>query len=248
MSTNIQTRDPGFKKYFYRFTCREILKWKYCYLENNPREYEKYYECRKRFKAYHRSMKFKKLFRLHMDDDYYTNMLGIQRHLLKKELKKLNAEELNDGEDADSGFHAEVAKARAPPVPRKEDQVKLLINYDKEVANAVRKIDQNFMVYHQFPKCYPEIKEEKEIFMKKVLIVKTEKEMDPKELDADFQKYWDLRIKILRSQAIEKEKEEIRRNWQDLKPRYEGIENDMETLLISDDDDDDCMIVESSYT
>lgn len=214
------------------FACREILKWKYCYLENNPREYPKFREVRKEFKASTtRSGYFKKKFRLKMDSEYHDDMLNVKKHLINKELKETDKDEI------DSGIHESVSSKNTV-----KDPVKLLINYDREVAQKTKITRQNYMVYLQFPKCYPDIATEKENFMKQRYPFKVEKDIEKVELDKIWVEYWSKRIPKLFDQAIDKEKEEIRKKWEGLVSRYEGtraMAEEFETLLISDDDDDD---------
>lgn len=203
-------------------------------MESNPREYSKFYEYRKKFHAKTRSMHFKKQFRLKMDDEYYSDMLHIKKHIINKELMEMGRDEV------DSGIHESVKASKSV-----KDPVKLLINYDREVAQKAKKIRQNYLVYLQFPKCYPAIAVERELFMKQRNPFKVEKDVEKSELDKEWQLYWSKRITTLCDQAIEKEKEEIRKKWQGLVTRYEdtsAMAEDFDTLVISDDEDDDDVI------
>lgn len=188
-----------------------------------------------------RSMYFKKRFRLEMDNEYHSDMLNIKKHMINKELKEM------DKDEVDSGIHGSVSTKK-----NVKDPVKLLINYDREVTHKTKRTRQNFLVYLQFPKCYPEIAMEREIFLKQRNPFKVEKDLEKPELDKVWQKYWSKRISILCDQAVEKEKEEIRKKWEGLVANYENeftMSDEFETLLISDDemddDDDDVIFVGS---
>lgn len=225
----------------YRFQFREIMKWKWNYLERNPWEYARYRECIKRSQLNPHSFAFKKQFRTQMDDEFDINMNLIKKRLLEKELEKEN-----DKEDGDSGIH-ETSATKLPSIPITNNPVKFLINYDNEVERAANQLNARFKVYKDFPKCYPELEREKEIFTRYLSVVKSEKNYDKETIESEFVKYWKLRIKTLYKIELGKKKEEIRKKWEDFTPKAAGFEEDMNTLLISDDeDDDDCIMIETA--
>lgn len=158
-----------------------------------------------------------------MDDEYDLNMNLVSKHLLVKELRSAIENEEND-----SGIH-EVTKrphnsksnsSNGPTI--NENPIKFLINYDREVERETNNINQLFSVYKQFPKCYPNLQEEKEIFKRYLGIVKPEKSFESDELDKEFAKYWNLRIKTLRKREIDNKKEEIRKKWEEFTPNDDG--------------------------
>lgn len=220
--------------------CREILKWKYCYLEQNPHEYTNYLQCRNEFKVSSRARAFKKKFRLKMDDEYYYEMKKVKERLIQREAEQTNKQE------NDSGIHGSVQNnLRGNPIS-------ILADYDKEVVSMTKKTRENFLVYLQFPKCYPDIENEKETFMKLNNLVKIDKDMDKAELNAAWDKYWQKRIPVLCDRAITIQKNDIRKKFENFSfgsfNDSTQVLGEMQALVISDDDessdDDDVMIIE----
>lgn len=174
------------------------------------------------FKAHPRTFDFKKQFRLQMDNEFDINMHMISKHLLEKELEEMTKEK----DENDSGIHENTASkenmATTPLTTIGKNPIKFLINYDREVERVAKHINELFDVYSQFPKCYPKLDEEKEYFKKYLGIVKFEKTLDQDEMEQEFVKYWESRIKVLRKSEIEKQKEDIRQKWENFTPRYDG--------------------------
>lgn len=170
-----------------------------------------------------------------MDEEYHIDMLNIKKHMILKEVK--------EQEDQDSGIHDSI-KGRS----KFKDPVKLLINYDREVAHVTKKIREKYLIYLQFPKCYPKIEKEKKKFKMEQNLVKLEKGFDKIQLDAIWQTYWKQQIPKLCEEEVEKEKEEIRKKWEYLVPKdAKDITQKMETLVISDDEDDDDVVYVKTY-
>lgn len=196
-------------------------------MENNPREYSKYNEYRKKFKVNRRTRTFKKKFRLAMDDEYHMDMLMIKKHMIEKELKEIKKEE---NEDKDSGIH-QMGSGGAMI----KDPMQLLKSYDREVERITKSHRQNFMVYLEFPKCYPEIEFEKAMFDE--LRGHGSLEQD---LESDWKKYWAARVPILCNEKIEQAKLDILNKWENLVSfcNMNVFSEELETLTISDDEDE----------
>lgn len=210
---------------YFRFFCREVLKWKYNYFEANPREHVNFRQCFKRFKAIYRSFKFKELWRHEMDEEFSLEILNIRKQYLERQLKILD-ESQNIKNDSIENY----------PNPEK-----ILVNYDREVVRMIKNVRDNYLLYMSFPKTYPKIDEEKKIFLNRFNTFNFIESL-PDDIEIEFQKYWNKRISDLCDQEIEKNKRDIRKNWKKLIPYYydndiNAVAEEFETLLISDDEE-----------
>lgn len=206
------------------FNIREMLKWKYNYYEAVPREHRSYYEFLKQTGAYPRSRTFKKLWRLKIDQMFDEETLLANKTLLERELK-----ELNDSQD--SGV----------AIP---DPSRLLVNYDREVINMIRRIQDEFSFFKDYPKCYPNYEDEKKSFLAQQCIQCSDQFKDIKmNVDEQFKDFWARRVAYLCDYKIKQEKDTIRKNWKHLLPSYlnersNTSKDELEVLLISDDEDE----------
>jgi hypothetical protein len=195
------------------FSIREMLKWKYNYFEANPHEHKLYYECSKTFNFYRKSKEFRKMWRLKMDELYYEETTMATQILKQDETFKMSC------------------KNEEFPVA---DPSRLLVNYDRQVVNMIRRIKDEFNFYLQFPKSYPQIDDEKRRFLNDYY-------GDGSSTENSFQFYWESRIGTLCDLAIKKEKEVIREDWKALLPAYyesydSAYPEEVQVLLKPDDD------------
>lgn len=195
-----------------RFFCREILKWKYNYYEQFPREHNDFTGSLKRCKLPKNSFQFKKFWRFEMDDKYFLEMLHVQKRFLLNEIAKLD---------------------KLKEVPKNYiDTEKLLHNYDQEMASMIKRVRDNFLLYMDLPNTYPNIEQEKMAFLNKI----------NENMDLDFRKYWNSRIADLCDEEIERQKRQIQKNWKKLVPTYYNdvnkVTEELTSLLISEDDDE----------
>lgn len=183
------------------FNAREILKWKYNYFESNPQEHRSFQQCAKDFKVYTKSFKFKKLWRLKMDKLFYEETIRINRQLLAKELQML--------------------EQKSKPDPVISDPTRMLVNYDREVVNMIRRIKKEFDYYLMFPTQYPDFQMEKKRFLLLKLTSFGNNFTDIKmNFEKEFQFYWETRIASLCDMKITEEKQSIRNDWKSLLPVY----------------------------
>lgn len=200
------------------FSIRTMLKWKYNYFEAVPHEHRVYNQFLRKSRYYRRSREFKKMWRLKMDQLFDEETLQANKMLLERELKKLN-------ESQDSGISM-------------PDPSRLLVNYDREVINMIRRVQDEFCFFMKFPKCYPNYIEEKKNF----LIQQCAAVIDDVDIDERFKSFWVRRISVLCDSKIKQEKGLIRKNWKQLLPAYVGNASqpeELQELLLSDNGDDD---------
>lgn len=213
------------------FSIREMLKWKYNYFEANPREHRIYWQCLKRFKDHRKTFKFKKLWRLKMDELYTDETLKAQKILIQQELNKL--------EESTSMNEPKVSVTLSDPT-------RLLVNYDREVLNMMRRVRDEYNFYLRYPKCFPGYEEE----FKEFLIQLCDSDCaDFKDLsvtvDDHFSVYWGRRVPALCDRRIAQEKQQIRNNWKKLLPVYFDISDEkacpeeLQSLLLSENEGDD---------
>lgn len=201
---------------------REILKWKYNYYEAAPYEHKEYINCVKDFKAHRKTLTFKKLWRLKMDDLFYEESKMKVKALLNKELEE---------------SMTKISKENFDPA-------RLLVNYDHEVLRMIRRVREEFIFYLKSPKCYPRFVEEQRNFLiQKFNGCDIESSYNIKS-DEQFKRYWVDRIATLCDMEVIREKRLIRDNWRKLVPSYydstekaAGVE-DLQELLMSEQDED----------
>lgn len=207
------------------FNIRTMLKWKYNYFEAVPHEHRVYTQFLKKSRYYRRSREFKKMWRLKMDQLFDEETLKANKILLERELKNLN-------ESQDSGIST-------------PDLSRLLVNYDREVVNMIRRVQDEFCFFMKFPKCYPNYIEEKKNFLLQQCATVIDEFADiDVDIDEQFKSFWMRRISVLCDSKIKQEKGLIRKNWKQLLPAYVGNVSqpeELQELLLSDNDDDDEM-------
>lgn len=143
------------------FSIREMLKWKYNYFEVVAHEHPLYRQCLKKYRVFRNSFRFKQIWRLKMDELYNIETMNAHRMLLQLELKRLKQSSLT--------------------LP---DPTRMLVNYDREVITMMQRVRDEYNFFKDFPKCYPNYKQEKKSF----LIQQCEKEHENgfQELTIDF--------------------------------------------------------------
>lgn len=200
------------------FSIREMLKWKYNYFEANPKEHGEFQQImRKRFHSRYKSMSFKKVWRLKMDELFYKESKRLLRVLKKREeTKKQETREL-------------IAEMKNPS--------RLLLNYDREIVSMMRRVRQEYCYYLKYPLVYPDIETEKKNF----LLEGSDGKEHEEAFETAFIEFWDKRIALLCDHEIQEEKRIIRENWKQLLPFYYEDNNIyseelQELLLVSDDD------------
>lgn len=214
------------------FSVREILKWKYNYFETNPHEHYLFRHCPMKFKALRHTFKFKKLWRLKMDQLFYNETTKASRILVSQELKKV--------------------ETSPRPAATVTDPSRLLVNYDREVVNMIRQVKNEFNSYLKFPKLYPNYLREKQKFLIQrcadFSIDSVDGMMDISvDIGKEFQFYWESRISTLCDMKVAEEKRIIRENWKRLLPVYyssgDGVScpEELQGLLLNDSDADDFM-------
>lgn len=198
---------------------REMLKWKYNYFEVNPREHRLYRSFMQKHHVHRQSFKFKQLWRLAMDELFRQEAVVAIKKILNMDLKKrLGVRE---------------------PKPSIPDPSRMLVNYDREILNSMRKIREEFRFYVQYPKCYPNFDEEKHRFLSQNLGQNIESDIDKR-----FQFYWESRVSTLCDMKIASEKQNIRKHWKKLLPVYYdtgdfSYPEEVQALLLPDDEDND---------
>lgn len=187
------------------FSVREILKWKYNYFETNPHEHRLFQLCLRNFNASRQSFKFKKLWRLKMDQLFYEETLNASKFLLNRELKKLTKSQETNQETSTTI----------------SDPSRLLVNYDREVDNMIRRVKDEYNSYLLFPKLLPNYQEEvKKFLIQKSVEIENNYGNIRSDIDKRFQFYWESRIPVLCDMRVAEEKRTIRNYWKKLLPAY----------------------------
>lgn len=205
---------------------REMLKWKYNYFEANPHEHRIYRQCLKRYQVYRKTFKFKKLWRLKMDELFDEETLKATKILLQKELAELNRSKSSD--------------------VTLSDPTRFLNSYDREVVIMMRRVRNKFSFYLRHPKCFPYYENE----FKEFLIQLCDSNCPYyKDLSLDvnhhFGVYWERRVSLLCDLKIQQEKRTIRKNWKKLLPVYfhsgddKASPEELKSLLLSDEEEEE---------
>jgi len=206
---------------------RTVLKWKYNYYEAQPYEHHLYGAYKKLARCGRRSMRFKKLWRLKMDELFDQETYEMREKLLVKLMEEREQEKIRMSPDI--------------------DPVRLLANYDNQVLKMIRKVSLKFKDFLKTPKEYPEYEEEKKNFL--IQQIKSCTEVNSflevaMDFDREFDKHWATRISAICDAQIEKEKLKIRGNWKSLISSYmafdnEGEADELKTLLREDNEDEE---------
>lgn len=221
VGTRSSFRDKQLMK---MFAIREILKWKYNYFEANAIEHPLYTICSRSFKGYRKSFAFKKLWRLRMDKEYDEETIKMHRIFLERQLKKLNQ--------------------ASEPSSTVLDPSRLLVNYDREVLNMIRRVRDEFNTYLLFPERYSLYEVERKNFLidQCVSAAKYVTQISMDDITKNFAIYWEDRVGVLCDLKISREKKLIRRDWKQLLPIYhslvKGSCSELKELLLTDDEEE----------
>lgn len=92
----------------------------------------------------------------------------------------------------------------------------LLKNYEAKVCEMILNVNETFKGYAEDSKTYPNINMERKDCLTQEVAAGTSPEELILHFDEKFAEYWKKRVKSLRDDEVEVEKEKIQENWQDL--------------------------------